>query len=140
MIKPFINFLFIRISIPTGTVYWTIVNEVWLPGAGSPEAQNRLDSQRRAIDDAIRNATQWRVAKVDPILKPYVDPSKLQSIQISMPDFVQYWNCGVRTVIRSIAEFDVKRTYGKLVNWSEKAFQPKVDEKPSNLAAIKKPN
>ena len=136
----FTYFSLIRYSIPAGTVYWTVVNEVWLPGAGSPEARNRLDSQKRAIDNTISNATQWRVAKVDPLLKPYVDPSKLPSLQIAVPDFIQYWNCGVRTVIRSIADFDAKRTYGKLANWTEKAFQSKVDDKSSNTVAIKKSN
>lgn len=104
------------------------MNEIWLPGTGSRRAEERLARQRKAIDDALMQLNSWRIREVDPLLKPYVDTSKIPNLQVTTPDLTQYWNCGVRTAIKSIAEFDAKRTYEKLVKLSESLTQSPTEQ------------
>lgn len=119
-----VNFIIVcRYSVPTGAVYWSIAHELWLPGAGSPEAEKRLETQRRAVDEALRKLDLWRSTKISPLVKPYVDAEKLPSFKVVKPDVVQYWNCGVRTIIKSLAEFDTRSANEKFVNWTQRAFQ-----------------
>lgn len=74
---------------------------------------------------------RWRTINIEPLLKPYVDPSKLPSLQVALPDFVQYWNCGVRTIIKSAADFDIKNTIESLSALSKKTFQSPNETKTS---------
>lgn len=109
-----------------------MANGIWLPGTGSPEAEKRLECQRKAIDDVLNRMNRWRTVNIDPVIKPYVDPSRLPSLQVALPDFVQYWNCGVRTVMKSVAEFEMKRTFLRLSAWSQKTLQSAEERKPSD--------
>lgn len=105
-----------------------------MPGTGSPEAERRLESQRKAIDDALTRMNKWRIITVDPVIKPYIEPSKLPSLQVALPDFVQYWNCGVRTAIKSVAGFDMKKTFESISAWSKKTLQSPDVVNPISIA------
>jgi hypothetical protein len=82
-------------------VYWTKEEGIWSPVTGSPDGQQRIQSHNQQLV-LIR---QKLVHYVDPYVRPYLT-SVTSSKWLKIPDPRGYWNCGVKTVIGKIADFD----------------------------------
>lgn len=143
LIKQLVNMCyssFARISLPTAAVYYSVDQELWRPGVGSPDAEKRLGEQRKQVTTAKKQICD----KVDPYVKPLTDQIKLPKLDLNIPSLsciACWWNAGVKKTIRAIADFDSRAAVDKLiksVNEAPKAAQSSAESpkasKPSQAA------
>jgi hypothetical protein len=112
----------LRVGIPSGFLYYTIQENLWSPGAGSPAAESRLVNQRKELSEAKARVHKAVAPYVDPILKDLPKPN----LSLNLPDFGRLWNCGVKMTISGVADFDPNTCYQKML----KLFESKPETPP----------
>ena len=128
-------------SIPSGFLYVTVREGFWSPAVGSPEANQRLETQIRKVKCA-RNQVQ----KVTyPYIQPYVDKAapqiKDKIPEISLPDGRSLWNSGVKKTFRAVADFDPydasKRSWNLANQFLNQLMVNQSNNQPTATPAIK---
>ncbi|KAI1303609.1 hypothetical protein HDE_02193 [Halotydeus destructor] len=102
----------IKVGAPGAAVYYSVENHLWDPAVGSPEAEKQLERSLNQINHYRHQADE----KIEPYRKQMTE-----SMGVSLPKNIPnltcagaWYNCAVKTTIKSIADFDGKQALDKI--------------------------